>query len=75
MEEAKSLMYEINRVRMNPQGCILDIREQLSQFDGPKVLKTSKGERLKVAEGKYVWTDAIIFLEQCQPREPLVWCP
>ena len=48
MEEAQSLLVEINRARMNPHGCIFDIREQLNQFDGPKVLKTSRGERLKV---------------------------
>ena len=48
MEEAKSLLTEINRIRMNPQGCIFDIKQQITQFDGPKVMKTSKGERLKV---------------------------
>ena len=73
MEEAKSLLTEINRIRMNPQGCIFDIKQQITQFDGPKVMKTSKGERLKVIQGKYVWTDAVIFLEQCQTRNPLVW--
>lgn len=74
MEQGKSLLLEINRIRMNPQGTIYDLREQINRFDGPHTVLTSNGERLKVSEGKYVWTDAIIFLEQSQSKDPFVWC-
>lgn len=43
MEQGKSLLLEINRIRMNPQGTIFDLREQISRFDGPHTVLTSQG--------------------------------
>lgn len=47
---------------MNPQGCIEDIKAQLLRFDSAFIIKTAKGERLKLNEGKVAWQDAILYL-------------
>lgn len=74
MEQGKLLLAEINRIRLNPQGTIFDLKEQLGRFEGPHTILTNKGERIKVNEGKYVWTEATIFLDECASRDPLIWC-
>lgn len=73
MEESRALLAEINRARSNPQGCIEDIKLQLSRFKTSNVIETPKGERLRVIEGKSAWQDAILYLERCKVKEPMVW--
>lgn len=71
--EGRALLAEINKARVNPQGCIEDIKAQLGKFESANVMRTAKGERLRVMEGKHVWQDAILYLERAKPKDPLVW--
>ena len=36
-------------------------------------MRTAKGERLRVTEGKTAWQDAILYLERAKRKEPLLW--
>lgn len=43
MEQGKAILAEINKARINPQGCIEDIKAQLLRFDSAFIIKTAKG--------------------------------
>jgi hypothetical protein len=68
MDEGKQLLAEINEARAHPQECIDDIKQQLARFESNTVMRTRKGDKLRVVEGKSAWQEAILFLERHKPK-------
>lgn len=75
MNKGIELLEEINKVRTNPRDFVADVKLQLNLFEADKIMRTRKGETVKVIEGREAWINAINFLEQTYPLKPLVWCP
>ena len=68
MDEGKQLLAEINEARAHTQECIDDIKQQLARFESNTVMRTRKGDKLRVVEGKSAWQEAILFLERHKPK-------
>jgi hypothetical protein len=62
MNKGIELFEEINKVRTNPKDFVSDVKLQLNLFEADKIMRTKKGETVKVIEGKDAWINAISFL-------------
>ena len=62
-----------NNLRKNPQILVEDLEQMLEQFDG-LLLKRPGKVSLRTKEGKEAVSEAIKFLKEAQPIQPLKWC-
>jgi uncharacterized protein YkwD len=74
---ASSLEWKIftvqNQLRTNPKSFIPFLQAQLKSFNGKWLMNAALGIPLKTVEGPKAWKEAIQFLREAEPLEPLFW--